>query len=357
MDNEIAAYFIDQLEAYSPSGKEGAMASVVKKQLAELAYHNVRTDNVGNVIGRLPGTGTKILVCGHMDTVRGRIPASFDNGIFRGRGSVDAKSPLLALMLGSAKAKGTGVDMDITFVAAVGEEESSNGIYNLIRKGVKAKYAIFGEPSNTVDLTVGYRGRLLVELTVTTETHHASTPWQGVNAIETNVCLFNRIKEFYGEGKNFRDTSVSLTGMNGGQSHNVTPPRSRSFIDLRYPPSKSQEEVMEEISHLITPVSGQYDTSLRIVSSVRPYVANMKSPLIDSFKLGIRKISGKTPHLLFKSGTGDMNILGNECSIEAVTYGPGIPVLSHTSNEAISLNEIKDSIKVISASLQVLDGR
>jgi len=357
MDNQVAVYFLDQLRAYSPSGRETVMASVIKKQLKEVGYSDVRADPTGNIGGRLRGAGKSVLIFGHMDTVPGRLPVSFSDGIFRGRGAVDAKASLLSLMLGSAEAKDAGSELNITFFSVVDEEGKNMGIRSIINRGIKAEYAIFGEPSNTVDLTVGYRGRLLIEMTVTTAPHHASAPWQGINAIEKCVDLFREIAGFYGNGRNFRDISVSLTSISARDSHNVTPSRARCSIDLRYPPSRSEDSIMDEITRIVNSQTKEYWVGLRIINFVKPYVTNMKSKLANSFKTGIKEVTKNQPSMLFKSGSGDMNIMGNKCNIETLTYGPGDPGLSHTSIESVSLSDIEKSIKIIKNSLLNLESR
>lgn len=66
------------------------------------------------------------------------------------------------------------------FAGAVGEESRSKGIYSISRELQATDFAVFGEPSNTKDITVGYKGRLLVSVSVDTEAHHASAPcWAG----------------------------------------------------------------------------------------------------------------------------------------------------------------------------------
>ena len=55
-----------------------------------------------------------------------------------------------------------------------------------------------------------------------------------------------------------------------------------------------------------------------------------------------------------KTGTGDMNVLGNELKIPVVTYGPGDSRLDHTPNEHIDIQEYLDSIEVLRKALTKL---
>ena len=55
---------------------------------------------------------------------------------------------------------------------------------------------------------------------------------------------------------------------------------------------------------------------------------------------------GIKPQFVHKTGTGDMNVLGSSLQIPVVTYGPGNPHLSHTSDENISIDEFLMSIEI-----------
>jgi LysW-gamma-L-lysine carboxypeptidase len=54
---------------------------------------------------------------------------------------------------------------------------------------------------------------------------------------------------------------------------------------------------------------------------------------------------------LRKTGTGDMNIIGNAFKIPVVTYGPGDPHSSHSINEHIRIDEYLSGIEVFKRSL------
>src|SRR5690348_14618506 len=84
---------LSMLNLYSPSGDENQVASYLESEFRRNGLQT-RRDATGNVIGEI-GTGRpRILLCGHMDTVPGRIPVKIEDDQVYGRGSVDAKSSL-----------------------------------------------------------------------------------------------------------------------------------------------------------------------------------------------------------------------------------------------------------------------
>jgi LysW-gamma-L-lysine carboxypeptidase len=174
------------LGIYSPSGKEEAIANFLAQEMKKLGFQ-VGVDAVGNVIGVVGEGEPTIFLCGHMDTVEGHIPLRVDEGKIYARGAVDAKGPLAAMVMAAAEVakeptfKGKG---KILIASVVEEEATSKGVRHLITQGIKADYAIFGEPSGVENITVGYKGQLQLKITCKTETGHSSTPWLYDNALE-----------------------------------------------------------------------------------------------------------------------------------------------------------------------------
>ena len=57
------------------------------------------------------------------------------------------------------------------------------------------------------------------------------------------------------------------------------------------------------------------------------------------------------PQFVNKTGTGDMNVLGTSLDVPVITYGPGNPHLSHTSDESIVIDEFLTSIDIYKDSI------
>ena len=111
---------IHSLGLYTPSLSEKPMAEYLAGICADLGFHDIRIDDVGNLIA-IKGNGTPItMLCGHMDTVPGKITVRRDGDKIFGRGASDAKAPLLAMLFAAASiGDNCGTVM---FVGAVDEE-------------------------------------------------------------------------------------------------------------------------------------------------------------------------------------------------------------------------------------------
>ena len=129
----------------------------------------MKKDAIGNVIGEIGKGEITILLCGHMDTIEGNLPVRVENNKLYGIGAVDAKGPLAAMIIAAAAlAHESALQAKVLLVSAVEEEATSKGIKHVIKHGLKADYAIFGEPSGVENITIGYKGGLKFKITCKT---------------------------------------------------------------------------------------------------------------------------------------------------------------------------------------------
>lgn len=345
------------LKEYTPSRAEGSLANLIKdKSIDELGFEKTNIDNVGNVIATKGSGRPVILLCGHMDTVPGRIPVRIENGYLYGRGASDAKSSLIAMLLAASefhKQRGT-----IIFAGVVDEEGNATGIKELVRSKTTIDYAIFGEPSGISNITIAYKGRFAFRLTCDVGTSaHASAPWLAKNSIEEVYDFWRAIQLELGRldsrSEKSNKVTCSLTEISGGSSHNVTPQKCKITVDIRIPTTNTSRKIQELVASIVKEVSIKRNVraTYRVEDMTEPFEADHTSPLVRALSLSIIDVCRKRPILLRKTGTGDMNILGNAFRIPVVTYGPGDPHSSHTVEERISIAEYISSIEVYNTTL------
>lgn len=345
------------LEEYTPSKAEAPLANLVKdKSINELGFEQANIDNVGNVIATKGSGRPIILLCGHMDTVPGRVPIRVGNGYLYGRGASDAKGSLIAMLLAASefpKQRGS-----IIFAGVVDEEGNATGIKELVRSKSTIDYAIFGEPSGINNITIAYKGRFAFRLTCDVgSSAHASAPWLAKNSIEEVYDFWQAIQSEIGRVESGKDRpgkiTCSLTEISGGSSHNVTPQKCKITVDIRIPTTNTSKMIHNLVASVIKDVAIKKNVraTYRIEDMTEPFEADHTSPLVRALSLSILDVCKKRPILLRKTGTGDMNILGNAFKIPVVTYGPGDPHSSHTIDEKISISEYISSIDVFNRAL------
>ena len=347
------------LKLYTPSLREKSLADFLATVCEDLGFRDIHTDDVGNIIATKGSGSPKIMLCGHMDTVPGRIKVRKEENYLFGRGSSDAKGPLIAMLFAAASVeKNNGT---VTFVGAVDEEGNATGIKSLTHDKPDVDYAIFGEPSGTKQITIGYKGRIAINLKINVgDSAHASAPWLAKNAIEESSLFLNQIKNELESGQEEKTKGMILTAtiteIKGGLSHNVTPRECDSTLDIRIPVGTNCKLVEEKLSKVVKEISKSrgVEAFYSIIDETEPFEAQHSSPLVRALTLAVLDIEKQRPTLIRKTGTGDMNVIGNKLSIPVVTYGPGDPHAAHTIDEKISIDEYLRGIEVLKRTIQHL---
>ncbi|HAJ38538.1 MAG TPA: hypothetical protein DCL15_22960 [Chloroflexi bacterium] len=182
----------------SLSQQEAAASAWLVQQMTALGYDRAFVDAAGNAVGEIGAmdAAQTIVLLGHIDTVPGNIPVRIEStaagDALYGRGSVDAKGPLATFTaavarVGSAWAHAHNVRLVV--VGAVEEEAASSKGARFIRDrfdGVREPLptaCIIGEPSHWMRVTLGYKGRLLVEMEASQPMAHTAGPDAGVAVV------------------------------------------------------------------------------------------------------------------------------------------------------------------------------
>lgn len=347
------------LEIYSPTGRELELSHFLSNEFKTLGF-KTHIDMAGNTIGEFGKGKPTILLCGHMDTVSGRLQVTIENGRIYGRGAVDAKSPLAAMITAASMLIKEDFSGKITVAAVVDEEGKGCGVKQLIHDNVKADYAIFGEPSGIKQLTIAYKGSLHLEITVRTITGHSSVPWLYENAVEKAFEIYGLIREISfpleKQDSKFYSTTSCLTQIEGGSLSSTVPSICKFHVDFRFPPNVKTEKLFEEIKRAVDRYvkNKKFSVSIEVIDSCESYEVDTASILVRALSWAIRMVEGKPATWVRKTGTGDMNLYGASILIPVVTYGVGESSMDHTSMEWVDLKEYDDSIRVLYNGLKKL---
>jgi LysW-gamma-L-lysine carboxypeptidase len=166
--------------------------------------------------------------------------------------------------------------------------------------------------------------------------------------------LSNEISSKYNKTeKKSESLTLSLTEISGGSSHNVTPQKCKITIDIRVPNGVKCMEVLNALDKSIVKISEirKVKVTYRIEDMTEPFEADHSSPIVRALSLSILDVSKMRPLLLRKTGTGDMNVLGNSLNIPVVTYGPGEPHVSHSKDERVEIQSFLTSIEIYNRAL------
>ncbi len=341
------------LGLYSPTGEEAAIARFL---VDEMTRRGLRAglDAVGNAVGEYGAGEPVILLCGHMDTVPGMLPVKEEAGRLYGRGAVDAKAPLAAMVAAAGRLVAEGFSGRLLVVGAIEEEGVGRGVKHLVDQGVTADYAIFGEPSGVENITIAYKGSLHLQVVCTTTTGHASAPWLYHNAIEEVFRVYERIKGLQfppsPAGSRFYAVTACVTKIEGGDEFSTVPATATLSINLRIPPTLTVEQVVAAVDREVATYQCDHPgvgVRVAVIDACPPYEADTSSRLVRALAYAIRRVRKRQAVFVRRTGSGDMNLFGTARRIPVVTYGAGDSHLDHTPDEFVEIEEYLDSITIL----------
>ena len=219
---------------FMPTGNETAVCEYVRQWLAQDGIQSEILESApdrGNLIARLEGRSGKagLMFMSHTDVVpveeesKWRFPpfsATIAEDRVFGRGASDCKGLLTAQLMAMRLLKRNGIQLEDGLILASGADEEHGGRYGFgwlaenHPDKLAAPYAVNeggGTPIQaagalTYILGVGEKGRLQIEIDVKGSSAHASTPWQGTNAMYRLSQALRNIEQFEPE----LDTSTGL---------------------------------------------------------------------------------------------------------------------------------------------------
>jgi acetylornithine deacetylase len=277
-----------------------------------------------------------ILLNSHHDTVRPNsgytrdpFKAEIIDGKLYGLGSNDAGGPLVSLIatfLHYYQQKNLAYNL---VMAASAEEEISGtgGIESIWTSLLPIDFAIVGEPT-LCDMATAEKGLMVLDCVAKGKAGHAARE-EGVNAIyeAMNDIEWIRSYKFPKVSSTLGEMKMTVTIVNAGRQHNVVPGECVFTIDVRVTDQYTLEETLEVIKRNIR--SEVTPRSLRM----RPSGIAEDHPLVLSAKKwGMRLYGSPT--------TSDQAMI----PVPSVKIGPGDSARSHTADEFIYVDEIRQGI-------------
>lgn len=379
----------------SLSRHEAAASGWLADQMAARGLERCHVDGALNAVGELgdPTASRLVVLLGHIDTVPGNIPVRIEDdgsthGILHGRGSVDAKGPLASFVAAAARlgrAWARAHDLRVIVAGATEEEAASSRGAHFLLKRLNGRdepapdFCIIGEPSHWHRVTLGYKGRLLIDLLARRPSSHTAGPEVGVGI--TAFDLWRRLEqvaERHGGRTPFERVLPSLRSI--GTTSDGLYDTVRADYGLRLPVDFDVAALVDELTSWFRGAAADINGPLfsdldpdqatgtirceqghaGLELSLRGYEigvrADRHSPLVRAFLAAIRAVGGPevAPKFVVKTGTCDMNIVWPVWRCPIVAYGPGDSTLDHTPNEHLDLNEYLLAVDTVELALRNL---
>ncbi len=330
----------------SPSCNEGAAVEFLVNWMREHNYDNAFVDEAGNAVGIIGQGDREIVLLGHIDTFAGFPQVRTDGRQLYGRGAVDAKGPLCTFAVAAGRAR-LSADVRVVVVGAVEEEAATSKGARCIARRYRPDYCVIGEPSHWERITLGYKGRLLLDWRWQGGLSHSAgdAPSPAERAVDywlkvkAHADSFNHnIHSIFARlDASIREINTRQEGVNG---------IAEMTIGFRLPPGIEPQDILRQFP----PTAG---ATLAARGAERAFTSDKNSELSRLFRRSIRACAGR-PRFVYKTGTADMNIVGRLWDCPIVAYGPGDSSLDHTPHEHIELDEYLQAIQVLTHVLETI---
>jgi len=349
--NEEVQLLFDLVSAQSFSGSEQPAAEVVVRHADSFGFET-EIDEVGNAIAHRGASAddaeVHIVLLGHIDTVPGDIPVRIEDGILHGRGSVDAKGPLAAMLIAASRVE-LPDGVRLTVAGAVGEEApGSIGARHLVEQW-RPDACIIGEPSSAQGVTLGYKGRLLARVAAECPNTHSAGKdpsasdelfaWWGV--VGQRVDAFNARPT-----RAFDQIQASIQGMSS--SCDGLTQQAILETGFRLPPTMGPDELIALLESLPSE-----RITIEFSGAEYAHASTRNDPVVRALSSAIRSL-GFTPRPKLKTGTADLNVVAPIWQCPIAAYGPGDSSLDHTPIEHLHLDEYAQSIEVLIRAINTL---
>lgn len=330
----------------SVSQLEDAAVRALVEWMNSNGYDQAYVDEAGNAVGVIGQGDNDIVLLGHIDTFPGFPAVRRDGRMLYGRGAVDAKGPLCTFAVAALRAN-LPDNTRLIVIGAVEEEAASSKGAHFAATQFHPRACVIGEPSRWDRITLGYKGRLLIEWEWRGALAHSAG--LTLSPAEQAVAYWDRARN-YAESFNvgrkalFEQIDVSLRDIHSEQDGAYG--YARATIGFRLPPGITPDEI-------ITAMQPGAGANIRTYGAECAFTAERDTNLSRALRGAIRAQAGQ-PKFLYKTGTADMNVVGPMWNCPIVAYGPGDSSLDHTPDEHIDLDEYLRAIDVLAEALSKL---
>ena len=363
----------------SPSGSEKDLAYYVKNKFIELGYDESFIDEAGNVIGIIKGRDSDypVMFNSHLDQVDAGLLNEWEHppfdgilegGIIYGRGASDTKGAFAAQICAGRALKEILPDLknDLIVSGVVYEEPAAMyGAVHLCNKTLKERNLmpsciILGEATN-LDIFIGHRGRVEIEITALGKTSHSSTPWAGNNAIYQMNRIMKSIQEMgdqLPENKLLGKSSIAVTNIYCEPGRNsIVPDKCVIYIDRRFIVEEPVEKVVAELQEIIDNAAAndsEFNANVKIrelnhvcYTGLTEKAPLLKKPfLLDKNNEWVKKTVaalksvGQNPGFGVWSFGTDASYMSGELGIPTIGYSPAEEKYTHTVEDQVSVDKM-----------------
>lgn len=357
------------IRAASPSGSESPATGVLLDAFERHGFDRSWRDEAGNALGAFErGDGPTVMLNGHLDTVpigdasawpHPALEGAVADGRIWGRGASDMKSSLAAMTVAAAAAAERGFHGTLLVAGVVQEEVGGLGA-RWLSETLSPDVVVLGEPSK-LELKLGHRGRIEVEVRLPGRIAHAAKAELGQNALYRAARFLAGLEALeLPSGGPLRASTATPTRLVSYPSDgaNVVPGEAVVTVDYRNLPSDPPDEVLARLQRIdpeaTLEVSEEHAVSesgsvQRSFPRINPaYLAPGENRWTTRTREALREILPRHD-VPFREGTWwfatDAPYLAASGAV-VVGFGPGEEELAHTTRESVRIDWLETATEV-----------
>jgi acetylornithine deacetylase/succinyl-diaminopimelate desuccinylase len=359
MKRDLAALVAINTE--NPPGHELEAAQHLKVLLEaegfDLSLSEYKPGRVNVIAAFANGPGPTFAFNTHIDTVPAGEGWSTDpfvlheaDGKLYGRGSCDAKGPMVAMieatrMLIACREKWSGT---LIAVFTADEEIASEGAKHYVaHQPPHIDFAVIGEPTSNAAFTA-HKGSLRPLVRVHGVTAHSGTPHLGENAIYRAGQLLGLIEQHHETSVKCHchalvgEASLTVTRINGGHADNVLPGACDLLLDRRMVPGENEDAVKAEIEQLLTLANERFGVRAEVLKYI-PTTGGatetaQSEPIVQASLAACREHNhGNAGPFGFQGGCDLVHF--RSLGTTGTVIGPGTLAVAHKPDEFVPIDE------------------
>jgi succinyl-diaminopimelate desuccinylase len=259
---------------------------------------------------------------GHIDVVPApaeQFRLTEHDGRYYGRGVLDMKGPVAAILGAVQQLKPTLSDYDFTVVITTDEEIGGfDSAAKLAEEGFRPKMMIVPDGGSNWNMERFAKGIWHITLKAQGQSAHASRPWEGENAIDKLVNVITQIKTLFGDMSPDTNT-INVGTLQGGNATNQIPSSASAGIDMRFSSQEDQARIMGEIKSIVTRGEVQLTSDVE----ADPVVNDPANPYLSTFASCTEKVIGRPVEWITSYASNDSRFFAKYNIPCAISYPPG----------------------------------
>jgi succinyl-diaminopimelate desuccinylase len=272
--------------------------------------------------------------------------ARLEGDMLYGIGACDMKGGVAVALALAARAVNPNHDVTFVFYAAEEVEDSFNGLAQVLREApelLAADFAILMEPSDA-GIEAGCQGSMRVNVTTRGKRAHSARSWVGDNAIHHSAQVLQTLIDYQPrtvdiDGLGYRE-GLSAVRISGGIAGNVIPDECVVTVNYRYAPDRSPAQAEAHVRELFA----AYE--VEVTDNAPPALPGLDRPAAKAFVAAV----GVEPRPKF--GWTDVARF-SAIGVPAVNFGPGDPLLAHTSDEHVPVAHLRSTLAALTTWLGI----